>query len=249
MAGRLTSPPLGLPIVSAEPLSGPRAVGASGSQSVSGFVQTTAAPFGLWRWRFSLAPLVGRSFRDYRGWVTELHGGANATRWSFFDPDRMDPAEAGMIVLPDQERLGMPWSNGQPWNVPGRDPWFDTGNWQLSLPVVAVAGSAQRDESVIELADEFWGYRLGRGDYVGFFPFHFGLYEITTVLGSGRYRIWPPLRKAVGPEDFATLDPVLAMRLESEEAATAGRGLSATEGLTITMVEVLDYDARDYFAD
>ncbi len=55
--GRLVSPPLGLPVVSMEPLSGPRTLGAAGTQSLNGFVQTSGAAFGMWRWQFSFAPM------------------------------------------------------------------------------------------------------------------------------------------------------------------------------------------------
>lgn len=72
---------------------------------------------------------------------------------------------------------------------------------------------------------------------------------VTEVIGLGTYRIWPPLRKALTTDDFATLKPVLAMRLESEEAATAARDASFISKATMTLVEVLDYDVRDYFVD
>ena len=86
------------------------------------------------------------------------------------------------------------------------------------------------------------------GDYLGFFPFHFGMYVVTEVIEPGTYRIWPPLRKALTTDDFATLDPTLAMRLESEDAATADRSLQVAEGASVTMVEVEDYNVREYFA-
>lgn len=242
---RLVSPPAGLPVVSLEPLSGPRAVGAGASQSVGGFVQTTAAAFGLWRWQVSFAPMDRSMFRRYRGWVTSLHGGANATRWEFFDPDRMTPRESG-IDLPvgvDWTTTGFDqdWSNGLPWS--------NGEGWDATPPPVAIAIAAQADTTIIALAPLFWGHSLDVGDYLGFFPLHLGLYTVTEVIEAGTYRIWPPLRKALTADDFATLAPVLAMRLESEDAATAGRGLVVADGLSVTLVEVLDYDARDYFAD
>lgn len=242
---RIVSPPIGLPVISLEPLSGPRAVGAGGSQSVSGFVQTTAAAFGMWRWRISFAPMYRTMFRRYRGWVTSLHGGANATRWIFFDPDMMSPQESGIAVPAPAEwttaEYGQSWSNGLPWG--------SGVGWKMTPPSVRIAADAQRDTTTVSVENGFWGYSLGVGDYLGFYPFHLGLYTITEVIEPGTYRVWPPLRKAVTTDEFATLCPVLAMRLESEEAASAGRGLVVAEGLSVTLVEVLDYDVRDYFTD
>lgn len=242
---RLVSPPAGLPVVSLEPLSGPRTVGAGGSQAVGGFVQTVAAPFGLWRWKISFAPMHRSMFRRYRGWITALHGGANATRWTFWDPDMMLPSEAGIAVSAraDWTSTGYTkkWSNNMPWS--------SGEGWQMTPPQVAVADAAARDATTISIAPDFWGHDLDVGDYLGFFPFHLGLYIVTEVFEPGRYRIWPPLRKELTVDDFATLRPTLAMRLESEDAAPASRGPVMAEGLSVTMIEVLDYDAREYFAD
>jgi hypothetical protein len=246
---RLVSPPAGLPITSIEPLAGPRAVGGGASQSIGNFVQTFASPFNLWRFQFSFAPMKDAAFRRYRGWITSLNGGANATRWEFNDPDIMSFADADVVATDEQLRRGMPWSNGQPWLAPGQDPWFNTGNWSISRPIVPVAAGAAREDTIIRLGPVFWGHSLGVGDDLGFLPFHLGLYTVTEVIAPGTYRIWPDLRKAIGPDDFATLEPSLALRLESESAANAGRGLSSADGLTATFVETLDYDVRDYFAD
>lgn len=237
---RLISPPVGLGTTSIEPLSGPRSVGGSSTASVNNFQQTVATPFGMWRWRLSFPAMQGSLFRRYRGWVTALHGGANATRWTFFDPDCMTFQEAGVNASNFEAATGKPWSNGMPWS--------NGENWQSSRPVVSVV-AAGLGATIISLPNQWWGRRLDVGDYVGFLPFHFGMYEITQVIEPGIYRIWPPLRRAVAATDYATLSPTLAMRLESEDAASAGRGLVAAEGLSVTLVEVNDYDVREYFAD
>ncbi|WP_207621412.1 phage head spike fiber domain-containing protein [Chelativorans oligotrophicus] len=244
MAHRLISPPIGLGLIGIEPLSGPRTVGAGANQSIGGFVQTFGAPFGLWRFRFTFHAMRGAEFRRYRGWITALHGGANATRWHFNDPDRISPAESGMSVSPSirwDNISGLNWANGQPWSNGQR--------WAVSPPQVRPAAGAALGDTVITLADEFWGHSLLGGEYIGFFPFHLGLYIITDVIAPGTYRIWPSLRKAVTLDHFCTLDPTLAMRLESEEGATADRALQVAEGASVTMIEVLDYDVRDYFSD
>lgn len=177
-------------------------------------------------------------------WLTALHGGANATRWTFSDPDMMAPHEMGVDASPCQtwnDMAGQPWDNGMPWS--------NSELWGATPPQVPVVATTERDGTVISLADEFWGHLLSYGDYLGFFPFYLGMHIVTEVFEPGRYRIWPPLRKELTVDDFATLRPTLAMRLESEDAASASRGPVMAEGLSVTMVEVLDYDVRDYFAD
>jgi len=239
---RLLSPPAGLLKTTAiEPLSGPRAVGAAGTQALDGFVQTTAGAFGLWRFRFSFPPMKGIKFRRFRGWLTALHGGANATRWAFFDPDMMTYQEAGVDATDFEIATGTQWSNGEPWS--------NGENWRLSPPVVSVAAAAAIGATEITLADEWWGHELGLGDRVGFFPFVFGMHEVTEVIADGVYRVWPPLRAAITTAAKATLKPTLALRLEGEEAATGSRDVTAAVGLTATLVEVLDYDVRDWFTD
>ncbi|WP_173931395.1 hypothetical protein [Chelativorans sp. Marseille-P2723] len=240
MAHRLISPPNGLPITAIEPLSGPRTIHAGASQSIGNFVQTFGSPFGLWRFRFSFAPMRGKMFRRYRGWVTALHGGANATRWHFFDPDAITFQEAGVDASNFEIATGEPWSNDQPWS--------NMENWQSSRPRVP-ADAAEMGATLIQLADVFWGHRLEGGDYIGFASDHFGLYIVTEVIEQGWYRIWPPLRKAVELGDEATLNPTLAMRLEGEDAAVANRGLEVADNLSVTLVEVLDSDVRQYFSE
>ncbi|MGH6805389.1 MAG: hypothetical protein ACREEJ_00810 [Ensifer adhaerens] len=149
--------------------------------------------------------------------------------------------EAGLSASPSQERFGMPWGNGEAWS--------NGQNWELTAPNVGVAAAASLDATIIRLTGSFWGHRLQPGDYLGFFPMHFGLYTVTEERGDGEYRIWPPLRKALTTGDYATLYPVMAMRLESEDAASAVRGVGFAEEATVTLVEVFDYDVRDYFTD
>jgi hypothetical protein len=238
---RLVSWPIGLRPNAREPLAGPRAIGASKTETIGNFVQTVAAPFGLWRWRFSFPPIRGDLFRRYRGWVTSLHGGANATRVTWCEWDQMSFAARGMTVTSQEWRAGTPWSNGLPWS--------NGQNWSAANPVVGVAAAAGKGETIIVLDAAFWGGNLDRGDMLGFMPLHLGLYMVTERIEAGRYRIWPPLDKAIGVDDFATLNPVMAMRLESENAANAPRGAALAEGLNITLVQVKDYDVRAYFTD
>lgn len=234
---RLISPPVGLRYKDYDFLSGPRAIGGASNTSIGNFTQTVSSPFGLWRIHYSFPPLRGTMFRRYRGWVSALAGGANATRWQFCDWDTLSYVEAGIASA----LSGQNWSNGQTWS--------NGQQWQGSYPTVAVAQAAAVGDTTVYLADSFWGHNLGVGDVIGFMPFHFGMYEITEVFAAGQYRIWPSLRVTLTTSTYATLNPTLAMRIESEDAAPVGRGTTHAEQLEITMVEVLDYDVRSYFAD
>jgi hypothetical protein len=238
---RLISPPIGLPVDGLNILSGPRTVGQAETQTIGNFLQTVASPFGVWRFQYTLASVRGEMLRRYRGWITALHGGANATRWGFCDWDGLPIAQRGFDATPAEVRAGQPWSNGQSWS--------NGKNWSAYAPLVGVGAPAALGASVISLEGDFWGATLDVGDFVGFMPFHFGLYAVTEVISSGTFRIWPPLRKALTTSDYATLKPVLAMRLESEDAAPYARGAAFADNLQFTLVEILDYDVRDYFTE
>lgn len=239
---RLLSWPVGLKRLSFEPLTGPRSESSASNESLTGFVQTVASAFGAWRWQITFPPMNGSLFRRYRGLVTGLNGAANAVRVPFDDPDVMSFAEAGVTASAEQLRSGSTWSNGHSWS--------NGKNWRLSRPTVAIAAAAVKGATIIQLENTFWGYGLVGGEWLGFFPFHFGLYVVTEVLGGGQYRVWPPLRK-----DFtlgttrASLRAVMAMRLESDSGATAARGKVAADNATATLTEVLDEDVRDYFGN
>lgn len=238
---RLLHWPEGLKANFREPLSGPRTISGGVTSTVGNFLQTTASPFGLWRWRFSFPPMRRQLFRRYRGWVTALHGGANATRVPFCDWDGLTHEQKGLSISRDQWKAGQPWGNGEPWS--------NDRNWKATSPVVPVTFGGERGGTTIGLSPNYWGDTLDYGDLIGFYPLHLGMYMITEVRGPGVYRIWPPLRKEVTSDDFATLEPVMAMRLESEDSATAPRSFAFSEGSMVTLVEVLDYDVREYFAE
>ena len=236
---RLIDFPIGLRFTSRTPLTGPRSSGSASTESLTGFAQTVASPFGLWRWQFTFTAMNKIESRRYRGFVTAMHGGANATRVPFRDPDRMSFAEAGMTVTPYQERYGVPLSNGLPMS--------NGMNHPVSYPFVGVASAAARYADIVMLDDEFWRSALGIGDQIGFGPSYLGLHVITEVQGGGTFRIWPPLRKALTTSNYATLEPTMAMRLEGESAAGFSRGISVMEAPTIVLTEVEDADVRAFY--
>lgn len=238
---RLLSWPVGLKWNRYKFLAGPESVGAGSGTSIGAVTQTIASPFGARYIQFSFPSLRGEEARRARGLVTALHKGANAVRVSICDWDGMTFSEAGVTVSEAERRDGMPWSDGQAWSN-GR-------NWRLSKPLVAVSDAAALDATIVALSDLYWGSALGFGDWIGFAPLHFGLYEITEVLEPGLYRIWPPLRKALSTSDFATLHPVMAMRFLSSNLPDAERGPAFLDGLSLSLFEVFDYDVRDHFTE
>jgi hypothetical protein len=278
---RLIHWPGGLQIQTRQALSGPRTIGAGSSESIGGYIQSVASPFGLWRWQLSFPPLRREAFRRYRGMISALHGGANAVRVPFCDPDRMSWADTGTFFGSTQLRDGLPWdtiyedrgslllgdgttgalligdgsadtlmadttfiSGTTQWDVDARGV-----NWRASLPQVTLGTALSIGDTNVVLTDQFWGHNLGEGDYIGFGPVYFGLHLITQVYSDGHYKVWPPIRKNLTTNDWATLNPVMAMRLESEDAGPIGRGNVWAEGLSATFVEVLDADVRAYFKD
>lgn len=241
MAGRLLSWPHGLRWNHWKWLSGPESIGAGSNTSIGDFTQTVASPTGARYVQLSFPPIRGRLARRARGLITSLHKGANAVRVSLCDWDGISLAEAGVVAAQHQRRNGMSWSNGMPWS--------NGQNWKLTKPNVAVTGAAAKGGTVVNLADTTWGHDIGMGDWIGFFPLHFGLYEITEVIDDGQYRIWPPLRKALTSDDLATLYPVMSMRLLANNLPDADRGPAFLDGLTISLLEVFDADVRGYFTE
>lgn len=232
----MIDPPVGLKVVGWEPLSGPRAIKSGQNETIGGWNQGFSSPFGGWRFRLIYTPQRGAEARAFRGWVADLMGGSNVTRLPFLDPDRMIGGQ--FDELPSSL-----WSNDEPWS--NGEPWAG------SPPAVKVAAAASRQGTEIQLADAHWGHSLDRGSFIGFFPNHFGMYEVRRVIEPGRYLIWPWLHADIATGDdettsYCTLDPVLAMTIESEESVTLSRGLTYMEGTSIILRQVEDYVVREY---
>ncbi len=238
---RLISMPVGLVPCAMTMLSGPETVGASSGTSIGDFTQSVASPFGGWAFEFTFPVSKDRAFRHYRGWAAALHGGANATRVAFADPDMMSLLESGVAATPAQVRDGVAWSNGK---------GFSNGKgWKPSAPKVRLAASAAKDSTIVKLANSHWGRKAGWGTYLGFFPFYLGMHVITEDRGGGEYRVWPPLRKALTTNHYASLDPVLAMRPLNKGAVSLSRALAFAPEKTVSLIEVRDDDVREFFAD
>ncbi|WP_157014899.1 hypothetical protein [Mesorhizobium xinjiangense] len=219
--------------VDINPVSGPKARSSGGNTAQDGTEQTFEGIGDLVALELVFSAKNGvTGARRQRGLVTALHSGANAMRLQFNDPDIMTPAEAG-VSCPEEQN----WSNGEPWS--------NGEGWAPTYPVVPVAAAAGFDTGIVRLANEFWGHTLGYGDYLGFFPFHFGIYMVTEVIEPGQYRVWPRLRKALTAEDYATLYPTLVMKAVGTTVAPP-RDLVATGG-SITLVEVIDPYVRSDF--
>lgn len=238
---RLLDWPIGLRWNRMKQLTGPESVGASSSTTIGDMTQTVSSPFGARYMQFSFPPLKGVTARRARGLVTALHKGANAVRVSICDWDGLTLTDAGVVLSSQEKANGVPWGNGSSW---------DNGqNWKPSKPTVQVSAAAAKGTTLVTLSNSFWGRNLGMGDWIGFFPLHFGMYEITEDVGGGTYRIWPPLRKALTADSRATLYPVMVMRFLSTNLPDADRGPAFLEGLTMSFFEVFDDDVRDYFTD
>lgn len=239
---RLIDWPDGLMWRARAPVSGPRAVGAGQSESASGYVQTVASPFGLWRFQFTFPPMQRRAARAFAGLVTALHAGANAVRVPLFDPDGPRLREAGVEVAEAAISSGLPWADtGLPFAETDR-------NWGLGFPPCAILSAAAKGATVLELDPEGWGGAFPDvGTMIGIAPLHFGAYLVTEIFDPGVFRIWPPLRKAVSEDDVATLTPVLAMRLLSESDGSFSRDLSALVDPVLTLTEVEDEIVRTHF--
>jgi hypothetical protein len=110
---------------------------------LTGYVQTVASPFGLWRWQFTYTQMIKAEARRYRGFITALHGGANATRVTFKDPDEMSRAEQGVTMTAREESVGVSWSNGATWS--------NGLGWACPPPLVYLAAAAAKDATTITL--------------------------------------------------------------------------------------------------
>lgn len=234
-----------LGLTALEIVNGPNVRNSGANSAQDGSEQTFEGVGSLWTFRLGLPMTQGRAARQERGILDALGGGENAVRFTVIDRDMMSPAEAGIVGASSCDWFGVGgqnWSNGMPWS--------NGMSWKTTAPTVRVAADAPANSGIIQLRDEYWGHRLGVGDQIGFFPFHFGMYRVIEVIEPGVYRVGYRLRKALKAGDYATLYPVIALRPMSKDAAIApGQVPGYTDSGSILLTEVIDPYVRKYFAD
>ena len=232
---RVVSWPLGLQVTSIEPLNGPIAIGGGTTDSLGGFTQSVSGVGFLWEFAFSFPPMKDQAAREFRSWITSLHSGSNATSYTLIDGDRVRPTGIGQaansgIVL---------WS--------GEDEYANGENWYYDYPLLELDQDQELGSTRVRLPDSLWGRKLGLGSKIGFSPFYLGMHMITEVYSNGDYRVFPPLRQNISAGNYATLEPVVALRLRGVETASVPRNAEFLDGATAQFIEVLDYDVRDFF--
>lgn len=235
---RLLDWPNGLRTTMITPLTGPTSLTGNGGQSLDGFDQSVTSPYFSWEFKIDLEPVKGAKARAVREWFTALHNGANATTFKVIDPDRAKPYEVGYDGV--EWNAQIPWANGEPWS--------NSNFWIGAYPLAGINVAAAKGATIIELKDEFWGHNLSGGDWIGFTPLHLGLYTITEDLFDGKYRIYPPLRKAITVDDSCTMQPSLALRLKPQSTSFS-RSPDFAHGVSMTAIEVHDEHVRSDFND
>lgn len=236
MTARLLSWPNGLKITDFTRISGPVSSGSSNNITLSGASQHISAVKSPLVFSVTLPPQQGMASRRINGLITSMRMGVNALRFPWNVTNEM-PHPNDLSLSAFQQ---LNWSNGLPWS--------NGKGWQGSYPTETVTTDAAIDTSIIELGSSSWGDKLGIGDYVGFRS-HFCVYEITETfyLEPNKYRVWPPLRKAITTDDVATLEPTMVVRSIGDSQRT--KTPAVWEPQTLTFVEVNEPDVRTYYIE
>ncbi|MEM6617448.1 MAG: hypothetical protein AAF619_13055, partial [Pseudomonadota bacterium] len=172
---RLVDWPSGLIDINAVKLAGPQSVNAGSTTSFEGYQQSRATPFGLWQYTFSFQIYRSAEARDYRGFVTALHEGANVTIVPFCDRHVGLKSDFGLSA-----ETNVLWSNGQP---------FSNGQaWTGRYGNVDLAVAHTKGTTIVFLSPTFWGDKLQRGAWLGFGPTYFGKHKVVEVVYPGAYR-------------------------------------------------------------
>lgn len=234
---RMVSYPVDLPFTSLTPSGGPTVLGAT--ESDTAFVQTVVNPFGLWRFQVDFPAMKDRWAREFKRLSVAALGGANCFRFPFWDFDEPGFKELGLTAPQSCKVLwsnGEPWSNGQPWTV--------------GKPLALVAAASAKDTATITLDLTNWN-----GVVPSFFGIvgHFAVYAVIGVQSQtgnvATLRVWPPVRRAVTAEDYATLRPVMAARIAGPSGASWSRQVETMGGSRLDMVEVPDETVLNYVVE
>lgn len=219
---------------------GPTVLGVS--QSLTDFTQVVSAYTGLVAFDLGFPPSRGASARSARGLIAQMAGGADAVRYPWFDPDRMENSYINFNPTDDQVQQGLPWSADQPWS--------NLQNWAMSLPQATAAASAAKGATTISINVTEWNGRLDVGTIFGFAE-HFGIYTVkwrSISDSTATATIWPPLRRAISSGSYVTLAPDIVVTLATPEGAQLARGPSHQEGFSLSFREVPDEVVRTYGA-
>ena len=225
---RMVDYPVGLPFSGLTPVGGPSVLGAT--ESDTAYVQTVVNPFGVWRFQADFTPMKGRMARAFSTLSASALAGANCFRFPFWHFDEPGFAELGIAV---PGRCEVPWSNGEPWS--------NGHGWQVGKPIVPVTAASAKGGGTITLDLTLWN-----GVIPAFFGLvgHFAVYSMIGVAERNgdvaTLRVWPPVRRAVTTDDYATLRPVLAAKIAGPQGAPWSRPTEMLSGARLDMVEVPD---------
>lgn len=217
---------------------GPAVLGVS--QSLTDFTQVVSSVTGLCSFDLGFPPSRGSVARSARGLIVQLAGGADAVRYPWFDPDRMDNAYINFNPTTEQIEQGVPWSANQPWS--------NLQNWALSLPQATTSASAAKGATTVSINVTDWNGKLDVGTIFGFAG-HFGIYTVKwrSISGSvATTSIWPPLRRAVSSGAYVTLAPDIVVTLATPDGAQLARGPSHQESFSLSFREIPDEVVRTY---
>lgn len=233
---RMVDYPVGLRFASLTPSGGPSVIGAT--ESETSFVQGVINPYGLWRFQVDFPAMKGPMARAFKTLSASAQGGANVFRFPFFDFDEPSFSELG-ITAPQNCKVN--WSNGLPWS--------NGQSWIAGKPIVPVTAASAKDSGTITLNIADWN-----GVVPGFFGIvgHFAVYANIGASVSGdiaTIRVWPPVRRAITTDDYATLRPVMAARISGPTGAAWSRQTEVMQGVRLDMLEVLDETVLAYVTE
>lgn len=225
---RMIDYPVGLVFTSNAPTGGPQQIGAT--ESATSFVQNALNPFGVWKFQVDYPALKGAMARAFTTLTASHLAGTNCFRFPFRHLDEPGFRELG---IPTPPGYTVPWESGQP--------WAHGEPWKMSKPIVPVTSASAKGAATISLDVTLWN---------GIVPSFFGIvghFAVYSQIGVRRrdgnlveLRVWPPVRRAITIDDYATLRPILAARVDGPSGAVGARDAMRMRGNRINMIEVLD---------
>lgn len=237
---RMVDFPVDLPFTAITPTGGPQVRGSTVSETK--LSQTIVDPFGgLQAFSVDIGPMYGAFARAFSRLSLSAQGGANCFRFNFYDPDEPTYRELGLSVSDVEGQDYAAWSNNKFWS--------NGKPWTLGKPLATISAASAKNAGTITIDTTEWG-----GTLPTFFGIvgHFAVYGITGATFSGNIatcRVWPPVRKAITTDDYATLRPVMAAKLTGPDGAPWSRNGDSMTGARLNIVEVLDETVRTYVTE